>query len=189
MVKGVILGSGCQYWFLFPFSLTDPPSLTTTGVTTVLTMTTLSISARNSLPKVAYATAMDWFIAVCYAFVFSALIEFATVNYFTKRGWAWDGKKASEAAKVKVNLPPSYPPILQRKCAWYKISNIRLVFLLSPTPQWKNDPCLYVRGSCQVLLQQALFQFCFESSALIKEKVWCHVNGLGLCRLRPVTFA
>ena len=55
-------------------------------------MTTLSIIARNSLPKVAYATAMDWFIAVCYAFVFSALIEFATVNYFTKRGWAWDGK-------------------------------------------------------------------------------------------------
>ncbi|KAF3841348.1 hypothetical protein F7725_007210 [Dissostichus mawsoni] len=53
----------------------------------------LSISARNSLPKVAYATAMDWFMAVCYAFVFSALIEFATVNYFTKRSWAWDGKK------------------------------------------------------------------------------------------------
>ncbi|CAD7676248.1 unnamed protein product [Nyctereutes procyonoides] len=78
------------------------PARTVFGVTTVLTMTTLSISARNSLPKVAYATAMDWFIAVCYAFVFSALIEFATVNYFTKRGWAWDGKKASEAAKVKV---------------------------------------------------------------------------------------
>uniref|UniRef100_A0A3Q2YZH7 Gamma-aminobutyric acid type A receptor subunit alpha2 n=1 Tax=Hippocampus comes TaxID=109280 RepID=A0A3Q2YZH7_HIPCM len=61
------------------------PARTVFGVTTVLTMTTLSISARNSLPKVAYATAMDWFIAVCYAFVFSALIEFATVNYFTKR--------------------------------------------------------------------------------------------------------
>ncbi|KAF6130133.1 gamma-aminobutyric acid type A receptor subunit alpha2 [Phyllostomus discolor] len=77
------------------------------GVTTVLTMTTLSISARNSLPKVAYATAMDWFIAVCYAFVFSALIEFATVNYFTKRGWAWDGKsvvndKKKEKASVMI---------------------------------------------------------------------------------------
>uniref|UniRef100_A0A667Z5A1 Gamma-aminobutyric acid type A receptor subunit alpha5 n=1 Tax=Myripristis murdjan TaxID=586833 RepID=A0A667Z5A1_9TELE len=72
------------------------PARTVFGVTTVLTMTTLSISARNSLPKVAYATAMDWFIAVCYAFVFSALIEFATVNYFTKRSWAWDGKKAME---------------------------------------------------------------------------------------------
>lgn len=72
------------------------------GVTTVLTMTTLSISARNSLPKVAYATAMDWFIAVCYAFVFSALIEFATVNYFTKRSWAWEGKKVPEALEMKV---------------------------------------------------------------------------------------
>lgn len=53
------------------------------GITTVLTMTTLSISARHSLPKVSYATAMDWFIAVCFAFVFSALIEFAAVNYFS----------------------------------------------------------------------------------------------------------
>lgn len=48
----------------------------------MLTMTTLSISARQSLPKVAYATAMDWFIAVCFAFVASALVEFAAVNYF-----------------------------------------------------------------------------------------------------------
>uniref|UniRef100_A0A8C4X4G7 Gamma-aminobutyric acid type A receptor subunit alpha2 n=1 Tax=Erpetoichthys calabaricus TaxID=27687 RepID=A0A8C4X4G7_ERPCA len=85
------------------------PARTVFGVTTVLTMTTLSISARNSLPKVAYATAMDWFIAVCYAFVFSALIEFATVNYFTKRGWAWDGKtvvndkKKEKASIIKKN--------------------------------------------------------------------------------------
>uniref|UniRef100_A0A8C0C0D2 Gamma-aminobutyric acid type A receptor subunit alpha5 n=1 Tax=Buteo japonicus TaxID=224669 RepID=A0A8C0C0D2_9AVES len=85
------------------------PARTVFGVTTVLTMTTLSISARNSLPKVAYATAMDWFIAVCYAFVFSALIEFATVNYFTKRSWAWDGKKALEAAKIKMTPAPNMP--------------------------------------------------------------------------------
>lgn len=75
--------------------------ISSSGVTTVLTMTTLSISARNSLPKVAYATAMDWFMAVCYAFVFSALIEFATVNYFTKRSWAWDGKK--EGMEIRVS--------------------------------------------------------------------------------------
>lgn len=68
-------------------------------------MTTLSISARNSLPKVAYATAMDWFMAVCYAFVFSALIEFATVNYFTKRSWAWDGQKESQDLRVSVITP------------------------------------------------------------------------------------
>ncbi|XP_045075966.1 gamma-aminobutyric acid receptor subunit alpha-5 [Coregonus clupeaformis] len=73
-------------------------------------MTTLSISARNSLPKVAYATAMDWFIAVCYAFVFSALIEFATVNYFTKRSWAWDGKKAMEDTRKKNPMALSKKP-------------------------------------------------------------------------------
>lgn len=78
------------------------------GVTTVLTMTTLSISARNSLPKVAYATAMDWFIAVCYAFVFSALIEFATVNYFTKRGYAWDGKSVVPEKVFEAPLYMTY---------------------------------------------------------------------------------
>ncbi|XP_042195833.1 gamma-aminobutyric acid receptor subunit alpha-6 isoform X2 [Callorhinchus milii] len=69
-----------------------------TGITTVLTMTTLSISARHSLPKVSYATAMDWFIAVCFAFVFSALIEFAAVNYFTNLKAEKDQRKAARAA-------------------------------------------------------------------------------------------
>lgn len=81
-------------------------------------MTTLSISARNSLPKVAYATAMDWFMAVCYAFVFSALIEFATVNYFTKRSWAWDGKK--EGMEIRVSLDPAWVIIF-----WFKYAIAR----------------------------------------------------------------
>ncbi|XP_028856756.1 gamma-aminobutyric acid receptor subunit alpha-5 [Denticeps clupeoides] len=93
------------------------PARTVFGVTTVLTMTTLSISARNSLPKVAYATAMDWFIAVCYAFVFSALIEFATVNYFTKRSWAWDGKKAMEAQQPKKKDPMAFSKKSNNACS------------------------------------------------------------------------
>lgn len=72
------------------------------GITTVLTMTTLSISARHSLPKVSYATAMDWFIAVCFAFVFSALIEFAAVNYFT-----------DEQIKRPKGKPAKCPPVPQ----------------------------------------------------------------------------
>ncbi|XP_051803027.1 gamma-aminobutyric acid receptor subunit alpha-2 isoform X2 [Acanthochromis polyacanthus] len=101
-------GSRLNQYDLLGQSVGKETIKSSTGVTTVLTMTTLSISARNSLPKVAYATAMDWFIAVCYAFVFSALIEFATVNYFTKRGWAWDGKsvineKKKDATVMKKN--------------------------------------------------------------------------------------
>ncbi|CAM4617631.1 unnamed protein product [Leuciscus chuanchicus] len=74
------------------------PARTVFGITTVLTMTTLSISARHSLPKVSYATAMDWFIAVCFAFVFSALIEFAAVNYFTNAQAERAKKKQAAAA-------------------------------------------------------------------------------------------
>uniref|UniRef100_A0AAA9SWA3 Gamma-aminobutyric acid type A receptor subunit alpha3 n=1 Tax=Bos taurus TaxID=9913 RepID=A0AAA9SWA3_BOVIN len=125
------------------------PARTVFGVTTVLTMTTLSISARNSLPKVAYATAMDWFIAVCYAFVFSALIEFATVNYFTKRSWAWEGKKVPEALEMKV-VP----------CLKYAVP----VWLL----QWRKDRCIkammianfrYLKGSHKYLMKYVVDLF------------------------------
>ncbi|XP_012495363.1 PREDICTED: gamma-aminobutyric acid receptor subunit alpha-4 [Propithecus coquereli] len=76
-----------------------------TGITTVLTMTTLSISARHSLPKVSYATAMDWFIAVCFAFVFSALIEFAAVNYFTNIQMQKAKKKTSKPLQETPAAP------------------------------------------------------------------------------------
>ncbi|KAM4869097.1 gamma-aminobutyric acid receptor subunit alpha-6 isoform X2 [Urocitellus parryii] len=82
-----------------------------TGITTVLTMTTLSISARHSLPKVSYATAMDWFIAVCFAFVFSALIEFAAVNYFTNLQSQKAKRKAQLAAQSPVTISKATEPL------------------------------------------------------------------------------
>ncbi|ELV12283.1 Gamma-aminobutyric acid receptor subunit alpha-6 [Tupaia chinensis] len=82
-----------------------------TGITTVLTMTTLSISARHSLPKVSYATAMDWFIAVCFAFVFSALIEFAAVNYFTNLQTQKAKKKAQIATPSPVTISKAPEPL------------------------------------------------------------------------------
>ncbi|XP_076877926.1 gamma-aminobutyric acid receptor subunit alpha-4 isoform X2 [Brachyhypopomus gauderio] len=84
------------------------PARTVFGITTVLTMTTLSISARHSLPKVSYATAMDWFIAVCFAFVFSALIEFAAVNYFTNVQ-AERAKRKQAAASSSADTGSSAP--------------------------------------------------------------------------------
>lgn len=73
----VVVLSQVSFWI----NKESVPARTVAGITTVLTMTTLSISARQSLPKVSYATAMDWFIAVCFGFVAFALIEFAAVNY------------------------------------------------------------------------------------------------------------
>lgn len=67
-----------SYGFFYNL-LTIPP----TGITTVLTMTTLSTIARNSLPRVSYVTAMDLFVTVCFLFVFAALMEYATLNYYS----------------------------------------------------------------------------------------------------------
>ncbi|XP_030584124.1 gamma-aminobutyric acid receptor subunit gamma-3 isoform X1 [Archocentrus centrarchus] len=53
------------------------------GITTVLTMTTLSTVSRTSLPRVSYVTAMDLFVTVCFLFVFAALMEYATLNYYS----------------------------------------------------------------------------------------------------------
>jgi len=57
--------------------------ITFPGITTVLTMTTLSTVARNSLPRVSYVTAMDLFVTVCFLFVFAAMIEYAMLNYYS----------------------------------------------------------------------------------------------------------
>lgn len=46
-------------------------------------MTTLSTVARTSLPRVSYVTAMDLFVTVCFLFVFAALMEYATLNYYS----------------------------------------------------------------------------------------------------------
>uniref|UniRef100_A0A4W3I2Y8 Gamma-aminobutyric acid type A receptor subunit alpha4 n=1 Tax=Callorhinchus milii TaxID=7868 RepID=A0A4W3I2Y8_CALMI len=83
------------------------PARTVFGITTVLTMTTLSISARHSLPKVSYATAMDWFIAVCFAFVFSALIEFAAVNYFTNAQAEKISSTPSPGSFGRIHISPA----------------------------------------------------------------------------------
>lgn len=58
-------------------------TITFSGITTVLTMTTLSTVARNSLPRVSYVTAMDLFVTVCFLFVFAAMIEYAMLNYYS----------------------------------------------------------------------------------------------------------
>ena len=59
------------------------PARMTYGSMTVLALTLMSISERQTVPKVAYATAYDFYITTCFSFCFAALIEFAIVNHFT----------------------------------------------------------------------------------------------------------
>uniref|UniRef100_H3BAK5 Gamma-aminobutyric acid type A receptor subunit epsilon n=1 Tax=Latimeria chalumnae TaxID=7897 RepID=H3BAK5_LATCH len=68
-------------WVSFWIKRDATPARTSLGITTVLTMTTLSTISRKHLPRVSYITAMDLFVSVCFIFVFAALMEYATLNY------------------------------------------------------------------------------------------------------------
>ncbi|XP_038055629.1 gamma-aminobutyric acid receptor subunit beta-like [Patiria miniata] len=66
------------------------------GITTVLTMTTISTSVRQSLPRISYIKSIDIYVVTCFGFVFSALLEYAIVNF---NYWSHHKRKAREALK------------------------------------------------------------------------------------------
>uniref|UniRef100_A0A8C4WWM1 Gamma-aminobutyric acid type A receptor beta4 subunit n=1 Tax=Eptatretus burgeri TaxID=7764 RepID=A0A8C4WWM1_EPTBU len=72
------------------------------GITTVLTMTTISTHLRETLPKIPYVKAIDIYLMGCFFFVFLALLEYAAVNYlFFGRGPQRAKKEAERAAAAR----------------------------------------------------------------------------------------
>jgi len=71
-------------WVSFWLDPNAVPARVSLGVTTLLTMSTQTASINNSLPPVAYTKAIDVWTGVCVFFVFSALLEYALVNYASR---------------------------------------------------------------------------------------------------------
>ncbi|KAM9699936.1 gamma-aminobutyric acid receptor subunit beta-1 [Dama dama] len=79
------------------------------GITTVLTMTTISTHLRETLPKIPYVKAIDVYLMGCFVFVFLALLEYAFVNYIffgkgpQKKGAGKQDQSANEKNKLEMN--------------------------------------------------------------------------------------
>jgi hypothetical protein len=65
----------------FVYCLVDKNDANSSGVTTVLSMTTMGFGGRSQLPKVSYRTALDWFVILCFSFVFAVMVEYAAINF------------------------------------------------------------------------------------------------------------
>lgn len=83
-------------WVSFWISQAAVPARVSLGITTVLTMTTLMVSARSSLPRASAIKALDVYFWICYVFVFAALVEYAFAHFNADYR-----KKQKAKAKVK----------------------------------------------------------------------------------------
>ncbi|XP_010129272.1 PREDICTED: gamma-aminobutyric acid receptor subunit gamma-3-like, partial [Buceros rhinoceros silvestris] len=124
-------------WVSFWIKKDATPARTALGITTVLTMTTLSTIARKSLPRVSYVTAMDLFVTVCFLFVFAALMEYATLNYYSSC-------RKPNCTKKKKSLPDvSFGHMMN-----YSVLDMRpptTVITLNNAMYWQEfeDACVY----------------------------------------------
>uniref|UniRef100_A0A8C2HYS6 Gamma-aminobutyric acid type A receptor gamma3 subunit n=1 Tax=Cyprinus carpio TaxID=7962 RepID=A0A8C2HYS6_CYPCA len=122
------------------------------GITTVLTMTTLSTVARTSLPRVSYVTAMDLFVTVCFLFVFAALMEYATLNYYSysaRRPTCNKTKRLTSFHMPSNNWhPESKPtqcPIMSPNYSVLDVGPPPTVITLNNSMYWQefDDACVY----------------------------------------------
>lgn len=86
-----------------PLILLMSLSVEFTGITTVLTMTTISTGVRSSLPRISYVKAIDIYLVMCFVFVFAALLEYAAVNYLYWGTRAKRRKRKTEVTKTKTD--------------------------------------------------------------------------------------
>ncbi|XP_070558024.1 glycine receptor subunit alpha-1-like [Ptychodera flava] len=89
-------------WVSFWLNIEASPARASLGITTALTLTTLSSAARAHMAKVSYTKAIDIWMLTCSVFVFAALLEFAMSSYVHTRGQTLSRKlKSKEMAARK----------------------------------------------------------------------------------------
>ncbi|XP_037805179.1 gamma-aminobutyric acid receptor subunit alpha-1-like isoform X2 [Penaeus monodon] len=74
----------CCSWVAFWITKKDVPGRVCLGATTVLSLTKIGFGGKTSMPKVSYPTSLDYFVILCFTFVFGAIVEY-TMMHFLER--------------------------------------------------------------------------------------------------------
>ncbi|XP_074601865.1 glutamate-gated chloride channel-like isoform X2 [Brevipalpus obovatus] len=151
-------------WVSFWLDPNAIPARVTLGVTTLLTMATQISSINSSLPPVSYIKAIDVWTGVCLFFVFGALLEFALVNYASRKDAHRVARQKSEAMnkplengiKIQTKWEPRVwdPPWerewesrLETKSNGFSFplikdnnSNVRTSCVMKPILRTRNEP-------------------------------------------------
>ncbi|XP_008104925.1 gamma-aminobutyric acid receptor subunit pi [Anolis carolinensis] len=93
-------------WVSFWISQSSVPARICIGVTTVLTMTTLMMGARTSLPNAnCFIKAIDVYLGICFSFIFGALLEYAVAHFCTlnRAGMKKLTKEEDQEAEEEIN--------------------------------------------------------------------------------------
>lgn len=73
------------------------------GVTTVLTMTTLMMGARTSLPNAnCFIKAIDVYLGICFTFIFGALLEYACAHFYTMQHQTMDDLRRVSEENARI---------------------------------------------------------------------------------------
>jgi len=121
-------------WVSFWISSDAVVARVSIGLLTVLNLVTQSTGSQKQLPKVSYVKAIDVWMTTCLVFAFASLIEFATVNVWSR----------TEARQVKSVVPPP-PPSTSVSTAGKISEDIPLEQRtsrrsVSPQTRWKRGP-------------------------------------------------
>ncbi|XP_078717510.1 gamma-aminobutyric acid receptor subunit pi-like isoform X2 [Lampetra fluviatilis] len=96
-------------WVSFWISQSSVPARICIGVTTVLTMTTLMMGARASLPNAnCFIKAIDVYLGICFSFIFGALLETTSPTTTAATGTA--ASPPSRARTPTRSDPRAVPP-------------------------------------------------------------------------------
>lgn len=186
----------CSIWRSLLFFSVCVCVLLYSGVTTVLTMTTINTHLRETLPKIPYVKAIDVYLMGCFVFVFLALLEYAFVNYvFFGRGPAQQ-KKLSERLNKANNERTRYEEKRLREqvcifiCRLFLSLSFPPFFVLhlsvSVRVQVQNNDVLHIRFRATAILSKDTYAYTSPWSNL-PQAYWCHHSLI--CIHRPSSIA